>query len=316
MNIASPLIRTDNLAVHHPTRNGTLKAVDGISLELFKSETLAVVGESGCGKSTLGKALVGLLQPTHGRILLNGVDVSQLGRRAWRPYRAWVQMIFQDPHASLNPRKTIQATFNDALRFASIPKPDRNAQMRALLASVGLHEKALDRYPHEFSGGQRQRIGIARALAVNPQVIICDEPVSALDVSIQGQIINLLAELQRQRSVSYLFISHDLSVVQHLADRIAVMYLGRIVELADRKVFWSNPKHPYTKALFDAVPIPDRQAANIQRTILTGEVPNPVSPPSGCPFRTRCPSAYERCSVERPALRDTGEGHWAACHLA
>jgi oligopeptide/dipeptide ABC transporter ATP-binding protein len=316
MTAPSPVIRTESLAVHLPTRNGMLHAVDGVDLDLFESETLAVVGESGCGKSTLGKTLVGLLRPTHGRVLLNGIDVSHFGRAAWRPYRAWAQMVFQDPHSSLNPRKTIRATLEDALRFANVRKSDRPDRLRALLASVGLHADALDRYPHEFSGGQRQRIGIARALAVGPKVIVCDEPVSALDVSIQGQIINLLAELQRRNGVSYLFISHDLSVVQHIADRIAVMYLGRVVELADRKVFWSSPRHPYTRALFDAVPIPDRSAANAARTVLAGEVPNPLAPPSGCPFRTRCPEAFDRCATEQPALRDTGRGHWAACHLA
>ena len=314
--INAPVVRTLGLAVHLPTKNGMLRAVDGVDLELFAAETLAVVGESGCGKSTLGKALVGLLRPTLGQIIINGVDVSRLRRGEWRQYRPWAQMVFQDPHSSLNPRKTIRSTLDDALRFANVPKDDRFDRLRGLLTSVGLHEDALGRYPHEFSGGQRQRIGIARALAVNPKVIVCDEPVSALDVSIQGQILNLLENLQQQNGVSYLFISHDLSVVQHIADRIAVMYLGRVIELADRKAFWSNPRHPYTRALFDAVPVPQRGAVPRNRIILEGEVPNPLAQPSGCPFRTRCPEAFARCVTETPSLRDLGQGHFAACHLA
>jgi oligopeptide/dipeptide ABC transporter ATP-binding protein len=312
----APVVRTEGLAVHLPTRNGMLRAVDGVDLELFAGETLAVVGESGCGKSTLGKTLVGLLRPTHGQVIINGIDVSMLSRGEWRKYRAWAQMVFQDPHSSLNPRKTVRSTLNDALDFAVVPKAERTERLHSLLASVGLHQESLNRYPHEFSGGQRQRIGIARALAVGPKVIVCDEPVSALDVSIQGQIINLLEDLQRKNGVSYLFISHDLSVVQHIADRIAVMYLGRVIETAARKVFWSNPRHPYTRALFDAVPVPQRGGAPRHRIILEGEVPNPLSPPSGCPFRTRCPMAVPRCTTEIPALRDLGSRHLAACHLA
>ena len=312
----APVISTEGLAVHLPTHNGMLRAVDGVDLALFPSETLAVVGESGCGKTTLGKTLVGLLRPTSGRVVLNGVDVSRLSHRQWRPYRSYTQMVFQDPYSSLNPRKTIRSTLNDALRFAKVPKRERYGRLRGLLANVGLNEDTLARYPHEFSGGQRQRIGIARALAVNPKVIVCDEPVSALDVSIRGQIINLLVNLQRQSGISYLFISHDLSVVQHIADRIAVMYLGRVVELADRKYFWSSPCHPYTRALFDAVPVTERGATTHDRIVLEGEVPNPLTPPSGCPFRTRCPIAVGRCAAETPLLRDLGQGHLAACHLA
>ncbi|MGD9942802.1 MAG: ABC transporter ATP-binding protein [Burkholderiaceae bacterium] len=313
----SALLAVRDLYVHLPTPRGTVRAVDGLSFEVMPGETVAVVGESGCGKSTLGKAIVGLQPPTAGSIEIDGVDVSGFGRRDWRPMRNWAQTIFQDPYSSLNPRKTVGQILAEPLRVLGVPAAEQTQRLVELLASVGLHRDALGRYPHEFSGGQRQRIGIARAICMNPKLIVCDEPVSALDVSVQSQIINLLVDLQQKHSLSYVFISHDLSVVQHIADRVAVMYLGKIVEFGHRKTLWAAPRHPYTRGLFDAAPDPDIDSPQReQRTVLQGEIPSPFAVPSGCCFRTRCPMATERCAAETPPLRTVAEGVAVACHFA
>lgn len=320
----NPLLEVKDLQVHFPLKTGrlggpreTVKAVDGVSFTIAPGETLGLVGESGCGKSTLGRAIVRLVEPTAGSIWFDGVDLARLGPGALRARRRQLQLIFQDPFSSLDPRHTVEDIVAEGLDIHRLaPNPAaRRERVLELLAAVGLDASHQQRYAHEFSGGQRQRIGIARALAVQPQLVICDEPVSALDVSVQAQIINLLQDLQRAQGLAYLFIAHDLAVVEHLSRRIMVMYLGRIVELAAARTLIRSPQHPYTQALISAVPEVDPDLKR-QRVILPGDVPSPIHPPSGCPFHPRCPVAEARCRTEVPALREVAPGHWAACHLA
>ena len=310
------LLALHDVHVRFNTAGGVVRAVNGVSLELAVGETLGLVGESGCGKSTLGKAIMKLVPIADGEIVVDGVDIAPLDREQLNEVRRKVQMIFQDPYGSLNPRSTVGRSVAQPLVIAGW-KPDATAQrVETLLRWVGLPSDAKQRYPHEFSGGQRQRIGIARALALNPKLIICDEPVSALDVSVRAQVINLLEDLKSQFGVSYLFISHDLSVVEHIADRVAVMYLGTLVEVGGRDHIWRNPQHPYTKALLAAAPIADPKAARArQRTVLQGELPSPIDPPAGCPFHSRCPIAQDRCKLDRPVLRPVDGGALAACHF-
>jgi oligopeptide transport system ATP-binding protein len=297
---------------------GAVRAVDGLSFFIRKGETLGLVGESGCGKSTTGRAILQLYRPTSGSVQFEGVELTRLKGEALRKMRRQVQMIFQDPYASLNPRMTVGSIIGEPLDIHGLARGrEKQQRVEELLRVVGLNPYFANRYPHEFSGGQRQRIGIARALAVNPSFIVCDEPISALDVSIQAQIINLLEELQDEFGLTYLFIAHDLSVVRHISDRIAVMYLGKIVELADRLELYEQPLHPYTKALLSAVPIPDPTIERKrERIILTGDVPSPVNPPPGCRFHTRCPLADTICREQEPEFREVTPGHWAACHFA
>jgi len=318
------LLSVKNLKVHFPVKHGLfgraeefVKAVDGVSFDIAPGETLGLVGESGCGKTTLGRAMVRLVEPTAGSVLLDGVDITRMNGAMLRAQRQKLQMIFQDPYGSLNPRMTVEDVVGEALDIHGLAenKSARAKQIAELLKAVGLDASYAQRYPHEFSGGQRQRIGIARALAVEPKLIVCDEPVSALDVSVQAQIINLLQDLQQQRGLAYLFIAHDLAVVEHISRRVMVMYLGKVVELADAKAIVHEPKHPYTQALISAVPVVDPDSKR-QRIILPGDVPSPIHPPPGCPFHPRCPIAEDRCRVEIPALREIAAGHFAACHLA
>jgi len=316
-----PLLSIQNLKMYFPVSGGlfakkkTLKAVDDVSFDLYAGETFGLVGESGCGKTTVGRTIVRLYEPTGGKIIFGGTDIAPLSEKEVLPYRNRMQMIFQDPYASLNPRMTVASIIGEPLRYMHRSPAEINDRVRFLVDCVGLKEDHLNRYPHEFSGGQRQRIGIARALASNPEFIVCDEPISALDVSIQAQIINMLEELQAKLGVTYLFVSHDLSMVRHISNRVAVMYLGHIVEMAQVNELYSNMLHPYTKALMSAVPIADPDtAAKSKRIVLQGDVPAPIDPPSGCPFRTRCPYADARCAEERPELRDAGSGHMVACH--
>jgi oligopeptide/dipeptide ABC transporter ATP-binding protein len=308
------LLSVDRLSTHYPGASGTVRAVDGVSLEIAEGETVALVGESGCGKSTLGKSLVRLVDPSSGNVTFKGRDVTAMAGRELRSVRRSIQMIFQDPFASLNPRQTIRAILTAPLTVHGIgERTQREAIAAQMVAHVGLPEDSLDRFPHEFSGGQRQRIGIARALILQPELVICDEPVSALDLSIQAQILNLLVEMKTELSLSYLFISHDLSVVRYFADRVLVMYLGRIVESAPTSELWTGAKHPYTQALLAAVPDPSRRK---QAAPITGDLPSPHNPPSGCRFHTRCPLATDICRAEDPAFRQFGNGHAAACHHA
>ena len=295
-----------------------MRAVDGLSFSIRKGETLGLVGESGCGKSTTGRAILQLHRPTAGTVQFEGVELTRLKGEPLRKMRRQMQMIFQDPYASLNPRMTVGSIIGEPLDIHNLARgKEKQQRVEELLRVVGLNPYFANRYPHEFSGGQRQRIGIARALAVNPSFIVCDEPISALDVSIQAQIINLLEELQDEFGLTYLFIAHDLSVVRHISDRIAVMYLGKIVEVADRLELYENPLHPYTKALLSAVPIPDPAIERKrERIILTGDVPSPVNPPPGCRFHTRCPLADTICREQEPEFREVTPGHWAACHFA
>jgi oligopeptide/dipeptide ABC transporter ATP-binding protein len=310
------LLALHDVHVSFNTAAGVVRAVNGVSLALAAGETLGLVGESGCGKSTLGKAIMKLVPIAGGEIVVDGVDIAPLGREQLAEMRRKVQMIFQDPYGSLNPRSTVGRSVAQPLAVAGWKADATNQRVETLLGWVGLPSDAKQRYPHEFSGGQRQRIGIARALALNPKLIICDEPVSALDVSVRAQVINLLEDLKSQFGVSYLFISHDLSVVEHIADRVAVMYLGTLVEVGGRDQIWRNPQHPYTKALLAAAPIADPKAARArQRTVLQGELPSPIDPPAGCPFHSRCPIAQDRCKLDRPALRPVGGGALAACHF-
>jgi len=322
----APLLEVRQLVKEFHVRTGLLggttgvvRAVDGVSFTIRRGETLGLVGESGCGKTTTGRCILQLERPTSGAILFEGRDLTALDETALRAFRRRIQVIFQDPYSSLNPRMTVGQILAEPLAVHGIV-PDRHARaarVQDLLRHVGLLPQHAHRYPHQLSGGQRQRVGIARALAMEPALIICDEPVSALDVSIQAQIINLLEDLQAEFGLTYLFIAHDLSVVRHISDRVAVMYLGRIVELADRKSLYDEPLHPYTRALLSAVPIPDPELeASRERTVLRGEVPSPLHPPSGCVFHPRCPVAVARCREEVPELREIKPGHWAACFLA
>ena len=321
---AEPLLKVRDLVKHFPVRGGVLKrqigkvhAVDGVSFELAAGQTLGVVGESGCGKSTMGRCILRLIEPTSGQVWFDGQEVTALEAEELRAMARQMQIIFQDPYASLNPRMTVAAIIGEALTIHKLA-PTRQAwqdRIVELLETVGLSADHMRRYPHEFSGGQRQRIGIARALAVNPRLIVCDEAVSALDVSIQAQVINLLEDLQAKLGLTYIFIAHDLSVVEHISDRVAVMYLGRIVELASARELYTTPRHPYTEALLSAVPIPDPTVRR-KRIMLQGDVPSPINPPAGCHFHTRCPKAqHPRCSTERPALKQAADGHWVACHF-
>jgi len=297
---------------------GAVKAVDGISFDIHRGETLGLVGESGCGKTTAGRTILGLYPATSGEIVIDGHNICEAPIEEMQRVRSKAAMIFQDPYASLNPRWTVNSIVSEPLRVHKLlnNKRDRDERVSHLLSLVGISSRLVNRFPHEFSGGQRQRIGIARALASEPKFIVCDEPISALDVSIQAQVVNLLEDLQDQFSLTYLFIAHDLSMVRHLCDRVAVMYLGIIVELADRDELYDNPLHPYSQALLSAVPIPDPKKDRArQRIILTGDVPSPLNPPSGCRFHPRCPLAVDRCKVEIPEWREVAPNHWAACHL-
>ncbi|MDR3064831.1 MULTISPECIES: ABC transporter ATP-binding protein [Comamonas] len=306
------LLNVSDLQTHFKLPKGVLRAVDGVSFTVERGETVGLVGESGCGKSTLGRSLLRLERPTAGHITLDGQDILPLKGAQLRGLRKRMQMIFQDPFASLNPRHSIGSILETPLQVHGLgDRSQRRRQVEQLLDRVGLPRSALSRYPHEFSGGQRQRLGIARALMLQPDLVVCDEPVSALDLSIQAQILNLLVEMKREFGLSYLFISHDLSVVQYFADRVLVMYLGRIVESADRRSLWSTPRHPYTQALIDAVPDPSRHR---QVAPLSGDLPSPQNLPSGCRFHPRCPRASELCRKQEPALTDLGGGHQVACH--
>jgi oligopeptide transport system ATP-binding protein len=319
-----PLLEVRNLKVHFPVRHGifggtrgSVKAVDDVSFTIEAGETLGLVGESGCGKTTLSRAIVKLIEPTAGSIWLEGEDIAHLSGREMRARRRVCQMIFQDPFSSLDPRMTIDRIIGEALDIHRLAATAalREARISELLTVVGLDPSQAQRYPHEFSGGQRQRVGIARALAVSPKLIVCDEPVSALDVSVQAQIINLLQDLQRERAVAYLFVAHDLAVVEHISRRVMVMYLGKVVECGAAKAVVQTPKHPYTQALISAVPQIDPESG-ARRIILPGEMPSPLDPPKGCPFHPRCALAEARCRTEPPALREITPGHFAACHLA
>ena len=322
--IGEPIVRVTDLKKHFPIHQGLVRrkvgdvrAVDGVSFEVRKGETLGLVGESGCGKSTTGRVLLQLDRATSGSVEFEGNELTTLGTGALRKLRPNMQMVFQDPHASLNPRMTVASIIEEPLiehRFGK--KAARTAWIEELLLQVGLSPTHANRYPHEFSGGQRQRIGIARAIALNPDFIVCDEPIAALDVSIQAQVVNLLERLQDELGLTYLFISHDLSMIRHLADRVAVMYLGRMVELADVNELYDNPQHPYTQALHSAVPHPNPVAElTRERIILKGDIPSPANPPSGCSFHTRCPIAKPECAERVPEWRESSPGHWVACHL-
>ncbi|MFD9792590.1 ABC transporter ATP-binding protein [Streptomyces sp. NPDC059070] len=319
-----PLLKVEGLVKHFPIKKGlfgrqtgAVKAVDGVSFDVRAGETLGVVGESGCGKSTMGRLVTRLLEPTGGKVEFEGNDITHMSAGQMRPLRRDMQMIFQDPYGSLNPRHTIGGIVSTPFRLQGVtPEGGVKKEVQRLMALVGLNPEHYNRYPHEFSGGQRQRIGIARALALNPKLVVADEPVSALDVSIQAQVVNLLDDLQTELGLTYVIIAHDLSVIRHVSDRIAVMYLGKIVELADRKSLYSAPMHPYTKALLSAVPVPDpkRKGVKSERILLKGDVPSPISPPSGCRFHTRCWKATEVCKTQEPPLIALKTGHQVACH--
>jgi oligopeptide transport system ATP-binding protein len=319
---AETLLEVTHLKKHFPIKGGILSktigyvyAVDDISFSLNRGETLGLVGESGCGKSTTGRTILRLLEPTAGGVKFEGQEITQLNKGDMRALRREMQIIFQDPYASLNPRMTVGSIIGEPLEIHKIARgAEKEEQVATLLQKVGLRPEDMRKYPHEFSGGQRQRIGIARALGLNPKLIVCDEPVSALDVSIQAQVINLLGDLQEEFGLSYLFIAHNLNVVEHISDRVAVMYLGKIVELASDTDLYNNPQHPYTEALLSAVPIPDPTVKK-KRIILEGDVPSPINPPSGCHFHTRCPYKEKICEEVEPEFKDIGGGHWVACHL-
>jgi oligopeptide transport system ATP-binding protein len=321
-----PLVQVQELKKHFPIRQGlivervigSVKAVDGITFSIQRGETLGLVGESGCGKTTAGRTILGLYPTTAGKVIISGITLENAKKGQMKSIRRKAQMIFQDPYASLNPRWTVSAIIGEPLRVHNLlaNEKERDERVHDLMMRVGLSPRLINRFPHEFSGGQRQRIGVARALASDPEFIVCDEPISALDVSIQAQVVNLLEELQDEFNLTYLFIAHDLSMVRHICDRVAVMYLGIIVELAERNELYENPLHPYTQALLSAVPIPDpKRNRKRQRTILTGEIPSPINPPSGCRFHPRCPVAIERCKVDVPEWREITPGHWTVCHL-
>ncbi|MBN2550533.1 MAG: ABC transporter ATP-binding protein [Anaerolineales bacterium] len=325
MNDSPPLVQVKDLKKHFPVmkgfiierQTGAVRAVDGISFQIHRNETLGLVGESGCGKTTAGRTILGIYPPTSGSIQIDGLEVTTAHRNEQLLIRRKAQMIFQDPYASLNPRWTVNAIVSEPLRVHKLLKTDRERadRVRELLGLVGLSGRLLNRFPHEFSGGQRQRIGIARALACEPDFIVCDEPISALDVSIQAQVVNLLEELQDKFNLTYLFIAHDLSMVRHICDRVAVMYLGVIVELADRDELYENPLHPYSQALLSAVPIPDpKRDRKRHRIILSGDVPSPIHPPTGCRFHPRCPVAMSICSEMQPEWFEAAPDHWVACH--
>ena len=317
-----PVLEVKDLKKHFPIKKGLLRrtvghvyAVDGVSFRIGVGETLGLVGESGCGKTTAGRAVMRLIEPSSGSIKVGGTEITGLSKAEMRPYRAQMQIIFQDPFSSLNPRMTAGDIVGEPLLVHGLAnKREREEKVAALFARVGLRTAQMKNYPHQFSGGQRQRIGIARALALGPKLIVGDEPVSALDVSIQAQVINLLQDLQRERQLSYLFISHNLAVVEHISHQIAVMYLGRVVEYADTRSIFTRPQHPYTEALLSAVPVPDPKIKR-QKRVLQGDVPSPVRPPPGCHFHTRCPYAEARCRVESPPLREIAPGHHVSCHL-
>ena len=318
-----PMLAVEGLKTHFPVRKGILSrvtgyvfAVDGVSFSIREGETLGLVGESGCGKSTVGKTILKLIEPTAGRMRVEGHDITDLGPRAMRPFRRTMQIIFQDPYSSLNPRMSAGSIVGQPFIIHERASGRRwEERVAELFERVGLRPDQMRSFPHEFSGGQRQRLGIARALALDTKLIIGDEPVSALDVSIQAQVINLLMDLQEERGLSYLFISHDLAVVEHISHRVAVMYLGKLAELADKREIYLNPLHPYTEALLSAVPVPDPDASGRTRIVLEGDVPSPINPPAGCRFHTRCPYVEPRCRIEEPAWREVRPQHWVACHL-
>ncbi|MQR96754.1 ABC transporter ATP-binding protein [Fictibacillus phosphorivorans] len=314
------LLEVKNLKKYFPAgKKGVLKAVDDVSFDIYKGETLGLVGESGCGKSTTGRTIIRLYDATEGEVVYEGVDVhDKKSRSELKKFNRKMQMIFQDPYASLNPRMTVKDIIAEGIDIHDLAKTkkDRENRVYELLETVGLNKEHANRYPHEFSGGQRQRIGIARALAVDPDFIIADEPISALDVSIQAQVVNLMMELQKERGLTYLFIAHDLSMVKHISDRVGVMYLGNIVELTTSDELYEEPLHPYTQALLSAIPVPDPELERSrERIILEGDVPSPINPPSGCRFRTRCPHAMDVCAAVKPKWQEAREGHWVACHL-
>jgi len=319
---AVPVVAVKDLKKHFPVRKGLLRrtvgqvyAVDGISFQIGEAETLGLVGESGCGKSTVARTVLRLLEPTAGEIRIDGKDITRLGKGALRPYRRQMQMVFQDPFSSLNPRMSAGDIVGEPLLVHGLAHgKDKDKMVGEIFDQVGLRRSQMHAFPHEFSGGQRQRISIARALSLNPRLIVADEPVSALDVSIQAQVINLMMDLQREKRLSYLFIAHDLAVVEHISQRIAVMYLGKIVEYADKETLFTRPQHPYTEALLSAVPVPNPKLKR-QKRLLQGDVPSPINPPPGCAFHTRCPYAEARCKEETPVLREIGPGHGVSCHL-
>lgn len=321
IKMKTPVIQVENIKKYFPIKKGLfnkrnefIKAVDGLSFTINQGETFGLVGESGCGKSTTGRMIMKLIESTEGKITLQGEEITNLTEEEFRPFRKDIQMIFQDPFASLNPRMKIGDIIEEPLIIHGFSKKNRRSKVNELLNIVGLNRHYASRYPHQFSGGQRQRVGIARALVLNPKLIIADEPVSALDVSIQSQILNLLKELQTEFDLTYLFIGHDLSVIEHISDRVGVMYLGKIVEISDRDELYKDPLHPYTKSLLSAVPVPDPRAKK-ERIILRGEIPSPANPPSGCTFHTRCPYAIDKCKVEIPEFKEVAKRRFVACHL-